>query len=191
MRLAVYAVLAVVDTALAGTGRERARRVTKPLLMPALARGRDAPTTRALALSGAGDVALLGGSDRAFTVGLASFLTAQLAWVAALRGRGVALTPATAAPYVALWAALNAYLWSRTGKDRLPVAVYSAALTAMAVTARGTGDVRAATGGALFLLSDALLALHRFAGVELPAHEGLVMATYTSAQALLAAGGSD
>jgi hypothetical protein len=41
-------------------------------------------------------------------------------------------------------------------------------------------------GGALFLLSDSLLALEKFAGIQLPAHEGLVMATYTSAQALLA-----
>jgi hypothetical protein len=31
-----------------------------------------------------------------------------------------------------------------------------------------------------------LLALEKFAGIQLPAHEGLVMATYTSAQALLA-----
>ena len=41
-------------------------------------------------------------------------------------------------------------------------------------------------GGALFLVSDALLALEKFGGVHLPAHEGLVMAAYTSAQALLA-----
>ena len=38
----------------------------------------------------------------------------------------------------------------------------------------------------LFLLSDGLLALEKFAGIQLPAHEGVVMATYTSAQALLA-----
>ena len=77
-----------LGTALAATGRERARRLTKPLLMPALAVGKDRPTQRALALSGAGDVALLGESDLAFTAGLSSFLGAQLAWVAALRQRG-------------------------------------------------------------------------------------------------------
>jgi hypothetical protein len=32
-----------------------------------------------------------------------------------------------------------------------------------------------------------MLALEKFAGLHLPAHEGLVMATYTTAQALLAA----
>lgn len=39
---------------------------------------------------------------------------------------------------------------------------------------------------ALFLVSDCLLALEKFGGPELPAHEGLVMATYATAQALLA-----
>lgn len=185
-----YPLLAALDTALAATGRSRVRRLTKPLLMPALAVGTDRPTRRALALSGAGDVALLGTSDRAFTAGLASFLAGHVAWTTALRGRGTGgLTPARALPYAAVWAALNAYLWPRTGKDRLPVLVYSAALTATALAARDTGDPRAALGGALFMASDGLLALHRFAGLELPAHEGLVMASYTAAQALLAAGG--
>ena len=48
------------------------------------------------------------------------------------------------------------------------------------------GSGRTAAGGALFLLSDTLLALEKFAGIHLPAHEGVVMATYTTAQALLA-----
>ena len=41
-------------------------------------------------------------------------------------------------------------------------------------------------GGVLFLVSGGLLALGKFGGLHLPAHEGLVMATYASAQALLA-----
>jgi uncharacterized membrane protein YhhN len=190
---AAYAVLAAVDTGLAAGGRRRERRLTKPLLMPVLALAADAPTRRALGLSGAGDVALLGGSDGAFTGGLAAFLASHVAWVAALRGRGgggvLRRRPLLGAPHVAAWAVLNAVLWPRTGRDRVPVVVYSTALLAMALTALDTGDRRAAAGGALFLLSDGLLALERFAGVALPAHEGLVMASYTSAQALLAAGG--
>jgi hypothetical protein len=35
-------------------------------------------------------------------------------------------------------------------------------------------------------VSDALLALEKSGGLDLPANEGLVMAAYTSAQALLA-----
>jgi uncharacterized membrane protein YhhN len=192
--LPAYVALSLADAALAATGRARARRVTKPLLMPVLAVGRDRPTQTALALSGAGDVALLGQGPAAFSAGLGSFLGAHLAWVGALRrrpgGGRVVRRPALALPYGAAWLALNAVLWQRTGRDRWPVVVYSAVLTAMAVTALDADDPRAGLGGALFLTSDALLALERFAGVHLPAHEGLVMATYTAAQGLLAAGGA-
>ncbi len=186
-----FPALAAVDTALAAAGRDRARRFTKPLLMPALLPGRSRATQRALAFGGVGDVALLGSSDAAFTVGLGSFLAGHVAWVAALRGRGgrgvLRRSPWLATPYLAAWAGLNAYLWPRTGKDRLPVLAYSTALLATALAALDTGDAGTATGGALFLTSDTLLALERFAGVHLPLHEGLVMATYTSGQALLAA----
>lgn len=56
----------------------------------------------------------------------------------------------------------------------------------MALVALDTGSPKAATGGALFMVSDSLLALGKFGGVHLPAHEGLVMAAYTTVQALLA-----
>jgi uncharacterized membrane protein YhhN len=189
-----YAALALADTALAATGRDRARRVSKPLLMPVLSLQRDAPTRRALALGGLGDVALLGSGQAAFPAGLGAFLLGHAAWVRALRGRPggglVRRRPVLAVPYALVLAGFNAYLWDRTGRDRLPVLVYSTALTATALAALDSGDPRAAVGGALFLGSDGLLALERFADVHLPAHEGLVMASYTAAQALLAAGGS-
>ena len=81
---------------------------------------------------------------------------------------------------------MNAYLWPRTGKDRFPVLAYSTTLLAMSLAALDSGSRRMAAGGALFLVSDTLLALEKFAGVHLPGHEGVVMATYTTAQALLA-----
>ena len=56
-----------------------------------------------------------------------------------------------------------------------------------ALVALDSGKARTAAGGALFMASDTLLALEKFAGVHLPAHEGWVMATYTGAQGLLAA----
>lgn len=187
----VFAALAAADTLLAATGRDKARRVTKPLLMPTLLLDKERPTQRALALGGAGDVALLGHSEPAFMAGLGSFLAGHVAWMSALRqrpgGGWLRERPWAAAPYVAAFAGLNAYLWPRTGRDRLPVLVYSAALLGTALAALDTGDPRTAAGGALFLTSDALLALEKFADVHLPAHEGWVMATYTSAQALLAA----
>lgn len=189
-----YAALAGTDAALAETGRLTPLRwVTKPALMPLLIPGADPATARALALGGAGDVALLGSSDAAFTAGLSAFLAGHVAWLDALRRRGgrrvLRRRPLLAVPYLLCWAGLNAYLWPRTGKDRLPVLVYSGALVATAAAALDTGEPAAATGGALFLASDALLALDRFAGIRVPAHEAVVMTTYAAAQALLAAGG--
>ncbi len=189
----VYVALAAADTLLAGAGRDRQRRLTKPLLMPVLMAGSDPRSRPALALGGAGDVALLGSSDAAFTAGLACFLAGHVAWILALRqrpgGGRLRSRPALAVPYLAAFAGLNAYLWPRTGKDRIAVLAYSTALLAMSLTALDSGSRRAAAGGALFLISDALLALEKFGGIELPAHEGLVMASYTTAQALLAGPG--
>jgi uncharacterized membrane protein YhhN len=185
-----YAALAAADTLLAATGRDRQRWLTKPLLMPVLMVGRDRPAQRALAFGGAGDVALLDGTEGAFTAGLVSFLAGHVAWIVAVRQRpGGGLLrgrPVLAVPYVAAFGALNAYLWNRTGKDRIPVLVYSGALLAMSLVALDSGSPKTAAGGALFLTSDALLALEKFGGLHLPAHEGLVMATYATAQALLA-----
>jgi uncharacterized membrane protein YhhN len=185
-----YVALAALDTTLAARGMERARRATKPLLMPLLIPGRDRATQRALALGCAGDVALLGAGQAAFSAGLGSFLLGHLAWISALRGRpGARLVrrrPVLAAPYLAAWVGLNSVLWPRTGRDRLPVLAYSVALTGTALAALDTGDLRTAAGGVAFLVSDTLLALERFADLSLPGHEGWVMATYTSGQALLA-----
>jgi uncharacterized membrane protein YhhN len=187
---AAYAGLAAADTVLAAAGRDRLRWLTKPLLMPALMAGRDRPVQRALALGGAGDVALIGRGEAAFTAGLVSFLAGHVAWIVALRQRPggglLRARPVLAAPYLAAFGGLNAYLWPRTGKDRVPVLVYSAALLAMSLAALDTGSPRTAAGGALFLVSDSLLALEKFGGVALPGHEGLVMASYAGAQALLA-----
>lgn len=188
---AAYLALAAADTVLAAAGKEKARRATKPLLMPTLQVGKDKGTKAALGLGAAGDVALMGSGEAAFTAGLGSFLAGHVAWMTTIRQRGsngfLRQRPWAAAPYLAAFAGLNAYLWPRTGKDRVPVLVYSAALLGTALVALDSGKAKTAAGGALFLLSDTLLALERFADVHLPAHEGWVMATYTGAQGLLAA----
>jgi uncharacterized membrane protein YhhN len=190
---AAFVAVAVADVALAAgvkPGWTKLRRVTKPLLMPTLMVGRERLTQRALVLGGAGDVALLGNGDAAFTAGLGAFLAGHVAWIQALRKRGgkglVRRRPVLAIPYAAAWLGLNAYLWPHTGRDRYPVIAYSTALAAMALTALDTGRPATAVGGVLFMTTDSLLALEKFAGVELPRHEGWVMATYVAAQGLLA-----
>lgn len=189
-----YVVDGIADSMLAARGPSPIRLLTKPLLMPTLMVGRDAKTRRALAWCWAGDIALLGKSQLTFKAGLGSFLAGHLAWIQAMRSRpGSGLLrrrPALAAPYVVACVGLNAFLWSRTGRDRGAVVAYSAVLTAMALRALDTGRTDAIIGGMLFMVSDSLLAANRFADVELPWHEAWVMLTYTAAQALLSAVGS-
>jgi len=189
VRRAVFVTLAAADTILAATGRDRRRWLTKPLLMPVLIAGRDPAVQRALALGWAGDVALLGTGDAAFRAGLGCFLVGHLAWISALRRRGggrLSARPTLVVPPLATATAVTAWLWPRTGSDRVPVLIYSATLTAMSLTALDRGSPAAAAGGVLFLASDCLLALRKFGGMRLPGGEGLVMATYATAQALLA-----
>ena len=190
-RNAVFSAVAAADSLLAAAGRDRERWLTKPLLMPALMPGRSRATQRALALSWAGDVALLASGDAAFQAGLVSFLASHLAWISALRqqpGAGrLRANPALAVPPLAAAVAVNACLWPRTGSLRVPVVVYSAALLAMVLTALDQGSPAATVGGMLFLVSDSLLALSKFGVTDLPGGDGLVMATYSAGQALLAA----
>jgi uncharacterized membrane protein YhhN len=81
---------------------------------------------------------------------------------------------------VLLWPGLDAGM-------RVPVALYSLLLTAMAAGAYGLGAV-ARIGGALFLLSDSLIATDLADWPQLPGHDAWVMATYLAGQALLASG---
>ena len=186
-----FTALAAADAALAVSGRDRERWLTKPLLMPVLMPGRSRATQQALALSWAGDVALLGTGDAAFGAGLVSFLASHLAWIRALRrqhdGGRLRAKPELAVPPLAAAVVVNAVLWRSTGPLRVPVLLYSAALLAMSLAALDQDSLAAAAGGMLFLASDSLLALRKFGVADVPAGDGLVMVTYAAAQALLAA----
>jgi uncharacterized membrane protein YhhN len=196
-----YAAVAAADVVLAARHMQRARWVTKPLLMPLLAasvvrsgRGRDTAGRAVLAglgWSGLGDIALLGEGEPAFGAGLASFLAAHCCYTLAFlrrRAGGTRRWPALAGLYVVAWAVLSAVLFPRTGRLRAPVLVYGTALMGMALAALDTGDPRVAVGGAVFLVSDSILALDAFDAASVPGGDALVMATYAVAQALIAEG---
>lgn len=212
-----YAALAVADTVLAGKPTKAARRarfVLKPLLMPTLSvafaeatRGRTDPLTRstraAQAFSWGGDVALLGGGEKAFLAGVASFAGAHAAYItgfATRRDRGPVLRHPGLKAAAAMWATTAPVMGiAAARKNRslgLPVAGYGTILAAMFATstlldssirpgARRT--LQAGTG--LFLLSDTLLGIQEFLLREhSPVLESAVMATYTAGQGLIAAG---
>jgi len=70
----------------------------------------------------------------------------------------------------------------------VPVLIYGACLGTMAVLATGVNRLTA-IGGAVFLVSDGLIALDAFvSGFDLPAEGFWVMATYVAAQVLIVAG---
>lgn len=145
-----------------------------------------------LLLSLAGDVLLI--PQGLFVAGLLAFLAAHVAYLHAFT-RGARLA-ARRRPFIAVAAialAILAVLWPRLPAGLgLPVIAYVAMLGAMTAQAfarhavLATPESRlAAVGSALFLASDALLAVDRF-HTPLPLAALLVLGTYYPAQVLIA-----
>lgn len=206
--------VAVVDAALAAGSApwmRRARWVTKPAVVPAIAAavhaggGRPDPALRtALVASWAGDVALLSTRDAGFLAGVTGFAAAHLAYLQAIRSTDTA-PPRTGSSerlvggvFAVTGVGSGLALWRRLGAPgerrlRGPVLGYAALVSTMGAAAARTGlrsgdrTGRAlAAGGALFVLSDGLVALSHFGRHRRPAVDAAVMATYATAQALLA-----
>lgn len=172
--------------------------VTKPLLMPTLLLGflAAAPRLRGrvvllaaagIVLSWLGDV-LLGD----FVLGLSCFLLAHLVYIAmffAAFGGDRRWPPPWTLLYAAAFAVLAIVLAPHLGELLVPVILYGAVLCAMAAAA-ALGNALTALGGALFLVSDSLLALDRFHPAEpVPWNPHfLIMLSYLAAQGLIALG---
>ncbi|HST66143.1 MAG TPA: lysoplasmalogenase family protein, partial [Mycobacteriales bacterium] len=106
----VAATVAVADAVLAGSGRRRARWLTKPALVPAIALATgvrpSGPAAVALAGSWAGDVALLSRSEAGLLGGIGGFAIAHAAYLKAIRAlppgpRSAGPGPAAAGPATA------------------------------------------------------------------------------------------
>lgn len=146
-----------------------------------------------LLLSTFGDVFLMLPGDY-FVHGLASFLLAHLAYLFAFthRGRLFALAWPMVA-YVVMAGAVLSLLWPSLPQAlRLPVIVYVVVLAAMAAQAavmwrlrRDRPSMLAAAGGLVFVVSDSMLAIDRFAA-PFAAATLAVLATYWIAQSLIA-----
>jgi uncharacterized membrane protein YhhN len=225
-----YAALALSDATLAASPSPAARRlrfVTKPLLMPALGTafstslaGRDihrggllrGATVAGQALSGVGDIALLGKGRTAFLAGLGAFLGAQVAYTtgfvsamtAGRERRGVAVVGAGVVAGVSAGAAAlttpRPVLGGPTAHGNsallVPVAVYAGALggtVAAASQVDQTVSCRArraiVAGATLFLVSDMLVAGRELLLEDAPRGlDAAAMAGYALAQGLIAAG---
>ncbi|MFI0985498.1 lysoplasmalogenase [Streptomyces exfoliatus] len=189
--LAAFGAAAAVDLISLLAGAELGHQLAKPLLMPLLAahavtRGAPKLLIAALLFGWGGDVFLLSDADWAFLVGMGSFAAGHVCYLVLFGRRrtsvplGIAYTAALVGTVALLWPDLPADL-------RIPVAGYSLLLTAMAYRASSLG-LLAGLGGALFLLSDTLIATGVAGWPQLPAPDFWVMLTYIAAQYLLTAG---
>ncbi|MFI5795674.1 lysoplasmalogenase [Streptomyces sp. NPDC051677] len=193
--LAAFGLATAVDLISLAAGFDTGHVLAKPLLMPLLAawaalRGAPRPLVAALLCGWGGDVLLLRDADPAFLAGMASFAAGHVCYLALFarsgrpRARGALL-----APYAVALIATVALLWPGLPTDlRLPVAVYSTLLTAMAFSAVTRLGPVAGAGGALFLLSDTLIATGVADWPQPPRPDLWIMLTYIAAQFLLVHG---
>jgi uncharacterized membrane protein YhhN len=202
--LSVYAAVAVTHVAAQLAEAGRLATVTQVLLMPLLAlalvqlAGTGPRLVRltlvALGFSWLGDsVPRLLEEDPAFLAMVGFFLVAQVVYIVAFRpyaGRSVLTGPRSVlAAYLLPAAALMALTLPEAGVLAPAVLVYGACLLAMALLASGVHPL-AWAGGALFAVSDGLIAIGGFGPWDVPEAAGgaAVMTTYTLAQLLIVLG---
>ena len=174
--------------------------ITQVLIVPALAwvllAGTPTPKSRlvrlvlaALVLSWLGDSLprlAPDGSQVGFYLMVVPFLLAQVAYIAAFlpyAGRSVLKDIPILTVYVLIWLVVLG-IFTIGGGGMIASIVYGTAVVAMAVLATGV-DLVAGIGGALFVVSDALVGMHALLQVDLPLHGLWVMLTYALAQVLL------
>ncbi|MFJ3764397.1 lysoplasmalogenase [Streptomyces sp. NPDC090082] len=189
--LACFALASAVDLVSLLAGAEPGHLLAKPLLMPLLAayavsRGAPGLLTAALLLGWGGDLLLLSEADGAFLAGMGCFAAGHVCYLVLFGRRST--SPALGALYAVALTGTVLLLWpDLPAALRIPVAGYSLLLTAMAYRSSALGRT-AGTGGALFLLSDTLIATGIADWPRLPSSDFWVMLTYIAAQYLLTAG---
>ncbi|MWA10235.1 lysoplasmalogenase [Streptomyces sp. BA2] len=193
--LAAFALAAAGDLAALLAGWDAGHTVCKPLLMPLLAgyvltvKG-PRPLIAALLFGWGGDTLLLFDADPAFLAGMGSFAAGHICYLALFKRHGTPRARGAwlVAAYATALIATVALLWPDLPPDmRGPVAGYSLLLTAMAFGATRLG-LTAAAGGALFLLSDTLIATGVAEWPQAPRPDFWIMLTYIAAQFLLVSG---
>ena len=146
-----------------------------------------------LVFSLVGDVVLMW-PERHFVAGLAAFLLAHIAYLAAFTcGVKFPANWAIWIVYLAIAAAMYFVLSGRLPAElKFPVALYAVAVTTMAAQAMGRYVVSrsrvamlAAAGGIFFMVSDGLLAVDRF-WERIPYDAVVVLVPYYVAQVLMA-----
>jgi uncharacterized membrane protein YhhN len=167
----------------------------KPLPVAALAlvvlwrgEGRGA---RVLAAAMAVDAVADAVIEVAFLGGLGLFLVGHLLRIAAFTLDRPVLAPWRAAPFAAVVVGVGSVVAANAGALAVPIAAYALAIGAMgwrAAARADRGSLRwlGLAGAVIYTVSDTLLATNKFF-VPLPAADVLILGTYWTAQALIAA----
>lgn len=195
-----YLIVGTVHLAALAINAAAVSSFTKPLLMLSLIAGLlfalprwrteiALLATLALIFSWAGDVGIASPGDLSFLLALGFFFVAHVFYITLfrrkLRNRPMSILSLA---YVVWWVALLAILAPHIGSLLIPVAVYGLVLGIMGAVALSCNRF-IAIGGALFVVSDTLLALNRFLpGLTLWQADFLIMLTYIAAQGLIAYG---
>jgi len=197
-----YGVFAAANVAVANvaTGPDNSAWdwATKPWLMPLLAAmlwsaarqsvfGGYRLIVAGLIFATAGDVALLFDGTLAFLAGMLLFAGCHVCYIAAFVRGGERRMRGAAVAYAAVTVGALVWLWSGLGALAVPVAVYAVLLATMAAGSTGYGW-RVGLGGALFLVSDLMIAARVAGAGEPPLGGAWVMLTYTLGQALIVTG---
>ncbi|MFF7445279.1 MULTISPECIES: lysoplasmalogenase family protein [unclassified Streptomyces] len=193
---AAFALAAVVDLTSLAVGWDAGHTVAKPLLMPLLAawaavRGAPPLLIAALLCGWGGDTLLLLDVEPAFLAGMGCFAAGHLCYLALFRSyeRAHARSALFAPAYGMVLVGTVASLWPDLPADlRVPVAGYSLLLTVMAWAAVTRLGLLAGLGGALFVLSDSLIATGVAEWPQPPRPDLWIMLTYVAAQSLLVIG---
>lgn len=164
--LLAFAAMSVLHLALNAAGATPWDSISKCLIMPLLAiwvftAGGPRILVFALLASTVGDFFME--FDSLVTFGMASFAVAHVCFIRFFVSRGAIVQlrrkPWIVVIYVVAAIALVSYVWSGLENDMKPlVPFYAALLAGTAATSLAT-DRRAGIGGALFLISDAIIAL--------------------------------
>jgi len=186
---------------------------TKPMLMPLLItwvfvsqKSKAYPTPKnkklyllliiGLFFGWAGDIILMFSHPMSFPAGIAAFLTNHIFYILLFTGLAQN-TPIRALPVavIALYViAFCAMLWPSLGMLKIPVIIYGVVIGTMLLVAlslkklpKPACKIKIVTGAALFVLSDSILALHRF-GFTVKFADSIIMLTYGLAQFMIVKG---
>lgn len=153
-----------------------------------------------------GDTFLMFQGNDFFLFGLSSFLVAHILYILSFVKypkfyEGViAKKPLISLPFLLYMIVVTGFLWENLGNMKLPVLLYSAVITLMAICAMNMKNridfytfLFIISGAMLFVISDTVIAISKFKFTDLSAipNRLIIMASYLAGQYLLAMGSSN